>query len=202
MAKANACGRDDADSTDSASTGVEVNSTPEVNLLLDGPDQFGQALATVHYHFPNTAESSERGLGLSTSYGFTASFAGDKLEDDWFVNLDVSCLPSDTYTVTAKANACHKNETGYVDSDTKPVTVSTKANVSLSYSEQSGVEVHYEFPGSRSSAQRGIALYVDDALLQPTPPFDQNGVWRPLVGSCWKKLRVVATPCGHPNDSE
>jgi RHS repeat-associated protein len=199
---ANACGRTDENSSTIAATSVTVSSTPEVNLSLAGPDLFGQVLATVHYHFPNTDESADRGGGLTSDFGFSASFAADQLEDDWPVAIDMSCRPSATYTLTATANACRKNETGFVDSDTKAITVNTKASVSLSYSEQLGVVVHYAFPGTKSPAQRGLSLEVDGASFQPIPPFGQSGEWQPPVGTCWKKLRVVATPCGNSADSD
>jgi hypothetical protein len=179
--------------TNSASTGVTVNTTPTVSISYSH-DATGHGMISVPYNFPNTSSSGQRQLNLKLDGSGLTTIGAPMVNGVWEYPFDITCL-SGTHELSVVANACGNTGPAYSATDSTSVGGNSKPSASITYSEQNGgvASVTYDFP---NTGQRLLQLYIDGAFAASHQPTATNGVWPATVGTCWKKLRVVATACG------
>jgi RHS repeat-associated protein len=179
--------------TTPASTSVPVNTTPSVSIEYV-QDAMGNGTISVPYNFPNTSSPSQRQLNLKLDGGGLATIGAPQVTGVWEYPFSVTCL-SGAHELSVVAHACGNTGSAYSDTDTTSVGGNSKPSVSIEYSELNGgiASVTYDFP---NTGQRLLQLYIDGGVAGSHQPSTTSGVWPVTVGTCWKKLRVVATSCG------
>jgi YD repeat-containing protein len=179
--------------TASASTSVTVSTKPSVSISYSH-DAMGHGVISVPYDFPNTSSPAQRQLNLKVDGGNWTTIGAPQVSGVWNFPFDVTCWTG-THVLGIVAHACGNTGPAFSDTDTTSVTAQSKPSVSISYSELNGgvASVTYDFP---NTGQRLLQLYIDGAFAGSHQPSATNGVWPAAVGTCWKKLRVVATSCG------
>ncbi len=180
-----------------------VQATPTISVSAEGPDPTGNVVVTMDFGFPNTDAPGYRHLQpwIETESGTIAmqGFPPEQQYGQYIFTYNAACFVGEL-TFVGEVRSCNGETAQARDS----VTIDPKPSVSLSYSEQNGgvASVTYDFPNTNHHVQRLLELYIDDAFAGAYEAPSTNGVWSPTVGTCWKKLRVVATACGQRGNDE